>query len=122
MGSRYKGQDIDLNKAWEKKALETTRNGKTANHEYVFAEERGGKGTESRGVCLNGRCEFVLSCWMSSGLIDGSCGGFLYACCQRLDRKAPKTNEHHVNDIVTLPTNFGPVVNDFSKFSNSFGL
>ncbi|KAK6619889.1 hypothetical protein RUM44_006289 [Polyplax serrata] len=86
-------------------------------------EERGGggggggkgiqTGTEDKGLCPNGRCEFFLSCWMSSGLIDGSCGGFLYACCQRPDKEAPKTNEHRTNDVITLPTNFGPTVNDF---------
>lgn len=96
------------------------------NDKYVFAEERGGKGMhagmEDKGSCPNGRCEFFLSCWMSSGLIDGSCGGFLYACCQRLNKETPKTNEHRTNDVITLPTNFGPVVNDFSKFPIYFGL
>ncbi|KAL0268740.1 UNVERIFIED_CONTAM: hypothetical protein PYX00_010562 [Menopon gallinae] len=78
---------------------------------------RGAKGkypsNGDQSLCANGKCEFFLSCWMSSGLIDGSCGGFLYACCQRPDKEAPKTNEHHNNDVLTLPTNFGPVVNDF---------
>lgn len=89
----------------------------------VFPEERGAKGKYpnmgDQSLCTNGKCEFFLSCWMSSGLIDGSCGGFLYACCQRPDKEAPKTNEHHTNDVITLPTNFGPVVNDFSKFDIS---
>ena len=78
--------------------------------------------TEDKGICRSGRCEFFLSCWISSGLIEGSCGGFLYACCKRTDKEAPKTNEHRTNDVITLPTNFGPVVNDFSKFPLYFGL
>lgn len=27
-------------------------------------------------------------CWMTAGLLDGSCGGIMYACCQRKDPKA----------------------------------
>ena len=35
--------------------------------------------------CGTGSCEFVLFCWLSGGIIDGACGGFLYACCLRPD-------------------------------------
>lgn len=45
------------------------------------------EGDES--LCSDGRsCEFFLKCWMTSGLLDGSCGGIMYACCQRKDAKA----------------------------------
>lgn len=87
----------------------------------MFAEGRGAKGKYPTGaddtLCMNGRCEFFLSCWMASGLLDGSCGGLLYACCQRPDKEAPKTNDQQAtNELLTLPTHFGPVVNDFSKW------
>ncbi|KYN32968.1 Serine proteinase stubble [Trachymyrmex septentrionalis] len=37
-------------------------------------------------LCADGRsCEFFLMCWMTAGLLDGSCGGIMYACCQRKD-------------------------------------
>lgn len=40
-------------------------------------------------LCADGRsCEFFLKCWMSAGLLDGSCGGIMFACCQRRDSKA----------------------------------
>ncbi|RLU24131.1 hypothetical protein DMN91_004340 [Ooceraea biroi] len=40
-------------------------------------------------LCADGRsCEFFLMCWMTAGLLDGSCGGIMYACCQRKDSKA----------------------------------
>ena len=35
--------------------------------------------------CATGSCEFFLFCWLGGGLIEGSCGGFLFACCQRPD-------------------------------------
>ena len=33
--------------------------------------------------CSAGSCEFFLFCWLSGGVIEGGCGGFLFACCQR---------------------------------------
>ena len=35
--------------------------------------------------CATGSCEFVLTCWLSSGIVQGACGGFLFACCLRPD-------------------------------------
>lgn len=35
--------------------------------------------------CATGACEFILFCWLGGGLIEGPCGGFLFACCQRPD-------------------------------------
>jgi hypothetical protein len=35
--------------------------------------------------CGTGSCEFFLFCWLSGGRIEGSCGGFLFACCLRPD-------------------------------------
>ncbi len=33
--------------------------------------------------CSTGSCEFFLFCWLGGGIIEGGCGGFLFACCQR---------------------------------------
>jgi len=33
--------------------------------------------------CGSGSCEFFLFCWLSGGLVEGGCGGFLFACCKR---------------------------------------
>lgn len=33
-----------------------------------------------------GTCEFFLYCWMSGGLLDGSCGGLLKGCCHRVSK------------------------------------
>ena len=75
-------------------------------------------GNDNSRLCPTGSCEFFLSCWMTSGLIEGACGGgFLYACCLRnnngkaTDRGATSITS---NDI-QLPSNYGPVVNDPSK-------
>ncbi|XP_018017475.1 uncharacterized protein LOC108674083 isoform X2 [Hyalella azteca] len=37
-------------------------------------------------MCYSGSCEFFLMCWVSGGLIEEGCGGFLYACCNRPGR------------------------------------
>lgn len=33
--------------------------------------------------CTTGSCEFFLICWMSGGIVEGDCGGFLMSCCNR---------------------------------------
>ena len=33
--------------------------------------------------CGTGSCEFFLFCWLSGGVVDGGCGGFVFACCKR---------------------------------------
>ena len=35
--------------------------------------------------CGTGSCEFFLFCWLGGGQIEGTCGGFLFACCLRAD-------------------------------------
>ncbi|XP_039298319.1 uncharacterized protein LOC111043398 isoform X1 [Nilaparvata lugens] len=68
--------------------------------------------SDSKTKCSSGSCEFFLSCWMTSGLIEGTCGGLLYACCHR---NTAKTSEHHgplVTNDIPVPANYGPVVND----------
>jgi hypothetical protein len=38
--------------------------------------------------CGVGSCEFFLFCWLGNGIVSGSCGGFLFACCQRTSKGA----------------------------------
>ncbi|XP_050430790.1 uncharacterized protein LOC126839495 isoform X1 [Adelges cooleyi] len=71
-------------------------------------------GTESKRnkLCPTGSCEFLLSCWMASGYIETTCGGFLYVCC---DRNSGKTNDNfaiNVNRASPVPVDYGPVTND----------
>ena len=66
-----------------------------------------------QSLCATGTCEFFLFCWMSAGLIEGSCGGLLYACCQRRTAKdTAKKGEHDDNNVLV---DYGPVTNDPSK-------
>ncbi|XP_015588321.1 proclotting enzyme isoform X1 [Cephus cinctus] len=40
-------------------------------------------------LCVDGgSCEFFLMCWMSAGLLDGACGGIMFACCKRKGAKS----------------------------------
>ncbi|KAJ8680279.1 hypothetical protein QAD02_016066 [Eretmocerus hayati] len=55
------------------------------------------KGDDS--LCADGRsCEFFLMCWMSAGLLDGSCGGIMYACCHRTKDAAKASNDYNLVD------------------------
>lgn len=40
--------------------------------------------------CGSGSCEFFLFCWISGGVVEGGCGGFVFACCKR-----PAAAAHH---------------------------
>jgi hypothetical protein len=33
--------------------------------------------------CGAGSCEFFLFCWLSGGVVEGGCGGMIFACCKR---------------------------------------
>ncbi|XP_054738741.1 uncharacterized protein LOC129244873 isoform X1 [Anastrepha obliqua] len=65
-----------------------------------------------------GTCEFFLGCWMSGGLLQGTCNGLLRGCCHRTAKSANlRTSEYVGNaiDLTDLPhKNFGPVKNDAS--------
>jgi len=65
-------------------------------------------------LCNTGSCEFLLTCWMASGHVDSTCGGFLYVCC---DRNSAKTNENIAINTNTgsASDEYGPVTNDPSK-------
>ncbi|XP_065339801.1 coagulation factor X-like isoform X2 [Cloeon dipterum] len=76
-----------------------------------------------QSLCFVGKCEFFLVCWMSGGLIEGSCGGFMFACCQRKQKSddgvaisdngansiahQPDSDDNDLEDYVN-----GPVTND----------
>ncbi|XP_059472130.1 transmembrane protease serine 6 isoform X3 [Neocloeon triangulifer] len=58
-----------------------------------------------QSLCFAGKCEFFLLCWMSGGLIEGSCGGFMFACCQRKQKSDDSLaiNDHGSNSIAQQP-------------------
>eukprot|EP00096_Caligus_rogercresseyi_P006964 TRINITY_DN240_c0_g1_i14.p1 TRINITY_DN240_c0_g1~~TRINITY_DN240_c0_g1_i14.p1 ORF type:complete len:441 (-),score=97.98 TRINITY_DN240_c0_g1_i14:933-2255(-) len=63
--------------------------------------------------CGTGSCEFFLFCWLTGGLIEGGCGGFLFACCQR--PSAVGTQQIIETDKNTRPElEYGPVQNEAS--------
>lgn len=69
-------------------------------------------------LCYSGSCEFFLMCWLGGGLIDGGCGGFLFACCSRPNVRGGRGQETYRDDSTGLiPVNYGPIRND-----NSCGL
>ncbi|XP_045605931.2 uncharacterized protein [Procambarus clarkii] len=64
-------------------------------------------------LCYAGSCEFFLLCWMGGGLIDGGCGGFLFACCNRPNQRGQRGPESFRDDSVGLiPVDYGPIRND----------
>lgn len=70
-----------------------------------------------QNMCYSGTCEFFLMCWVSGGLIEEGCGGFLYACCNRPGRAAHyPANFGHPNFRNSprglVPMDHGPVRND----------
>lgn len=68
-----------------------------------------------------GQCEFFLLCWMSSGLIQGTCSGVLRGCCHRTAKSSNVGNEatNQLFNLTNLPNkDFGPVVNENSECSS----
>ncbi|KAG4077648.1 hypothetical protein HA402_012959 [Bradysia odoriphaga] len=65
-----------------------------------------------------GTCEFFLICWMSGGLLQGSCGGLLRCCCHRTAKSANLATSDLTNSVVDLTDlpvkHYGPVQNDAS--------
>lgn len=79
-----------------------------------------GDGAETRELqCQHegGSCEFFLLCWMSSGLIQGTCGGFMRGCCHRTAKSANLgSSESNTVDLTSVkPKDYGPVINDPSE-------
>ncbi|XP_058448132.1 uncharacterized protein LOC131428303 isoform X2 [Malaya genurostris] len=61
-----------------------------------------------------GNCEFFLLCWMSGGLLQGTCGGLLKGCCHRTAKSANiGIGTGNTIDLTNLPNyDYGPVEND----------
>ncbi|XP_017002644.2 uncharacterized protein [Drosophila takahashii] len=63
-----------------------------------------------------GTCEFFLGCWLSGGLIQGTCDGLLRGCCHRTAKSANLGSSDFVGnavDLTDLPQkNYGPVNNE----------
>ncbi|XP_030368852.1 uncharacterized protein LOC115619961 [Scaptodrosophila lebanonensis] len=63
-----------------------------------------------------GTCEFFLGCWLSGGLIQGTCNGLLRGCCHRTAKSANLRSSDYIGntiDLTDLPQkNFGPVNNE----------
>lgn len=64
--------------------------------------------------CSTGSCEFFLFCWLGGGIIQGNCGGFLFACCLRPD--GGRNSEAIVEKVSFFWTK------DFSSLSKIFGI
>ncbi|KAI8035777.1 hypothetical protein M5D96_011528 [Drosophila gunungcola] len=66
-----------------------------------------------------GTCEFFLGCWLSGGLIQGTCDGLLRGCCHRTAKSANLGSSDFVGnavDLTDLPQkNYGPVNNEPSE-------
>lgn len=65
-----------------------------------------------------GTCEFFLICWMSRGLLQGTCGGLLRGCCHRTAKSANLGTADVSNtiDLTDLPDkDYGPVRNEPSE-------
>jgi hypothetical protein len=71
-----------------------------------------------------GTCEFFVVCWMSGGLLQGTCNGLMQGCCHRTAKASnlgPEAGKTF--DLTDLPsTDFGPVVNDASECIDLFSL
>ncbi|EDW01789.1 uncharacterized protein LOC6559422 isoform X1 [Drosophila grimshawi] len=63
-----------------------------------------------------GTCEFFLGCWLSGGLIQGTCNGLLRGCCHRTAKSANLRSSDYMGntvDLTDLPIkNYGPVNNE----------
>ncbi|XP_055379499.1 uncharacterized protein LOC129610802 [Condylostylus longicornis] len=79
--------------------------------------EKGDITTELQCQHQGGTCEFFLVCWMSTGLIRGTCGGILQGCCHRTAKSSNLGTSDYVNavDLTDLPhKTYGPTINDAS--------
>jgi len=77
-------------------------------------------------LCYTGTCEFFLMCWLGGGLIDGGCGGFLFACCNRGGGGVGGRNQNRPESFRDesaglTPRDYGPIRNDPSCGLSSSG-
>ncbi|XP_063585561.1 uncharacterized protein LOC134762977 [Penaeus indicus] len=89
----------------------TTPQRRSGNQDLSRATKRLFLGDQS--LCYSGSCEFFLFCWLSGGLIDGGCGGFLFACCTRPNNRGQRGHESYRDDKSGfVPVDYGPIRND----------
>ena len=62
-------------------------------------------------ICYTDSCEFFLLCWLTGGLIQKSCGGFLFACCHR-PGISPAPPTPYVDALDHPDVSYGPVRSD----------
>lgn len=62
-------------------------------------------------ICYTDSCEFFLLCWLTGGLIQKSCGGFLFACCHR-PGISPAPATPYVDSLEHPAIQYGPVRSD----------
>jgi len=62
-------------------------------------------------TCYTDSCEFFLLCWLTGGLIQKSCGGFLFACCHR-PGVSPAPATPYVDSLEHPSIQYGPVRSD----------
>jgi hypothetical protein len=62
-------------------------------------------------ICYTDSCEFFLLCWLTGGLIQKSCGGFLFACCHR-PGISPEPPTPYVDSLEHPVVSYGPVRSD----------
>ncbi|XP_037928579.1 uncharacterized protein LOC119662992 isoform X1 [Teleopsis dalmanni] len=74
--------------------------------------------TELQCQHRGGTCEFFLTCWMSGGLLQGTCDGLLRGCCHRTAKSINLLTSDYVGDTIDLTDlplkNYGPIKNDAS--------
>lgn len=89
--------------------------GRSSSHRPTSASRRFVRGDQN--MCYSGSCEFFLMCWLSGGLVEEGCGGFLFACCTRPGRahySSGLSSGNHFRDDPRglVPHDHGPVRND----------
>ena len=62
-------------------------------------------------LCYKDSCEFFVLCWMTGGLIQKSCGGFLFACCHRPGR-SPEPLTPYADSLEHPDMSYGAVRSD----------
>ncbi|XP_053675009.1 uncharacterized protein LOC128725300 [Anopheles nili] len=88
----------------------------TTSKDRVGGDGGGKRGVRSELQCQHegGTCEFFLLCWMSGGLLQGTCGGMLKGCCHRTAKSANiGIDASTAVDLTNVPAlEYGPVQND----------
>ena len=73
--------------------------------------------SESQCQSEGGTCEFFALCWITGGLLQGTCNNVLQGCCHRTAKSSNLGAEAgRTFDLTDLPyTDYGPVINDPSE-------